>query len=684
LDEVRQQLDAGRRTCITQAAGDQDQGGLGKTQVAVEYAYRYRDQYPNGVIWLSADWDLDAQLVDLAVKPRWIAPESERRYALDIARHRLRSVADCLIVFDQVQDPAALRDYLPEPAAATQVLITSNAGQPDYTAVLIAPLDPNAALRLLIETAGREPEGEAELDAARTITHTLDGLPLALELAGGQLAHGAPRFQDYLQRLRQDRGQAAPERSDDALDSILRIGTGVYAEQPLLPAVLDALAWGGPAPMGRDLLAAMLGAQDGAELSAALDLGSALRIIRPVPDSTRYAMHGRIAQLRRAQAPIAGRPDLAAQQCARVTAWFSARLDDPQQLPDFEAELDQLREWHDHAVECAPRLAARLTWLRIYVPLQRGQPQEIRRLLEQGLAEYKQHGCDDQALFACLHHDLAFALDALGDSKRALATAEQALAIRRGLFGNDHPDTARSLGNVANYAATLGDPLRALESTEQSLAIRRGLHGEWHRDTAASLNNIATYTYTLGNQQHALDMASQALAIHRDLYGERHPDTAASLLSVAYYTNALGDPQRALELAQQALLIHRDLFGDRHPDTAISVNTMATYAGALGDHQRALDLAQQELAIQHELFGVRHPATAKCLHNTAGYLLKLGKTTEAYNQAQAAHDLFRQLLGAKHPQTLSTAQLLSRIKRPGFRIPSFRKGGSAKKAKPKK
>ena len=683
LEEVRQQLSAGRRINITQAAGLKDLGGLGKTQVAVEYACRHRDRYPNGVIWLSADGDLDAQLADLAVKARWIAPASDRRYILEIARHRLRSVADCLIVFDHVQDPAVLRDFLPEPPAIPHILITSRAEQPDYTTVLIDRLDPAQALRRLIQTAGREPDGEAELDAAREIVRTLDGLPLALELAGGHLAHGAMPFQDYLQRLLQDHGQVLPNRPA-ALDSVLRLGAEVCAEQPLLPAILEVLAWSGPVPMGRDLLAAMVGAGDGAELTAALALGTGLRLIRQVPGTARYALHRLVREARRAQAPIADRPDWAAQECARVAAWFSALLDDLQRLPSFEAELDHLRAWHDHAVRFAPALAARLTWLGIYVPLQRGQPDEMRRLSERGLAEYQQHGCDDQALFACLHHDLAFALDALGDTPRALELAGQALAMRRKLFGDDHPDTARSLVNVASYTDTLGDPLRALELTEQSLAIRRGLHGDRHRDTAASLNNIATYTYTLGNQQHALDIASQALSIHRDLYGDRHPATAASLMSVAYFTNALGDPPRALALAEQALIIHRDLFGDRHPDTAISLNTMATYASALGDQQRALDLAQQGLAIQHGLFGLRHPATAKGLHTTAGYLLKLGKTNEAYTQAQAAHDLFRQLLGAKHPQTLSSAQLLGRIRRPGFRIPSFKKGGTSKKAKPRK
>jgi len=59
--------------------------------MAIEYAYRYRDRYPNGVIWINADQDIDAQLIEIAEKARWIAPESEHKYKIQIAQQRIRS-----------------------------------------------------------------------------------------------------------------------------------------------------------------------------------------------------------------------------------------------------------------------------------------------------------------------------------------------------------------------------------------------------------------------------------------------------------------------------------------------------------------------------------------------------------------------------------------------------------------
>ncbi len=144
LEKVRRQLTIGRRTAIGQTAVFQGLGGLGKTQLAVEYAYRHRADYPNGVIWLTADQDLDAQLVDLAVKARWVAPESEHKFKLEIALHRLRSYSGCLIVFDNLEQLASIQPYLPEPPAEPHILVTSRTEQPDFTYVPIDVLDPDA------------------------------------------------------------------------------------------------------------------------------------------------------------------------------------------------------------------------------------------------------------------------------------------------------------------------------------------------------------------------------------------------------------------------------------------------------------------------------------------------------------------------------------------------------------
>ena len=135
-------------------------------------------------------------------------------------------------------------------------------------------------------------------------------------------------------------------------------------------------------------------------------------------------------------------------------------------------------------------------------------------------------------------------------------------------------------------------------------------------------------------------------------------------------------------LAEQALAIQRELLGERHPDTAKSLSSLAGYINALGDPKRALELAEQALAIQCELLGERHPDTATVLHNMAGYLQSLGKMQQAYACAQRAFEINKQIFGPQHPSTLRTANLLSKINRPGFRIPSGKKSqGKRKKGK---
>jgi predicted MPP superfamily phosphohydrolase len=531
LERVRRQLSTGRRTAIGQTAVFQGLGGLGKTQLAVEYAYRHRGDYPNGVIWLNADQDLDAQLVNIAIKARWVAPESEHSIKLEIARRRVRSFSDCLLIFDNLEDPTAIRGYLPEPPAAPHILVTSRIEQPDFVSVPIDLLDSDQALRLLVQETGRQPQGETEWDAAREIARSLAGLPLALELAGAYLSRRPVEFQRYLELLRYNLKQALPPRiasltSHEAdLFSTLRISEGIFTEEPRFRTVLDVLVWSGPAAMSLDLLAALVGVEEPAELTGALGLGTALRILQREPDAERYTLHRLVREVRREQTDLAERIEWTAEVCTRVNQWFSALRLDFMQLPRFEAEIDHLREWHDHAVHISPTQAPRLAWLQAFPSFHRGQASEVRRQIEEALSQYHDQEKEDQALLAHLKSDLAYSLNELGDRKDALELGQQALSVRRELFGERHPDVARSLNNLASYTDALGDPKGALELGRQALSIQRELFGERHPDVAGSLHNMAGYWHDLGSPHKAFQLAQTAYDIRKQLLGAGHPDT---------------------------------------------------------------------------------------------------------------------------------------------------------------
>ncbi|HEY8098384.1 MAG TPA: tetratricopeptide repeat protein, partial [Methylobacter sp.] len=580
LAEVRRQLCEGKRTSIGQTAAFQGLGGLGKTQLAVEYAHTYQNEYPNGVIWINADQDITAQLIKLAEDARWVSPLSDQPFKIQTALRRLRETSDCLIVFDNLEHLADIKEFLPKPQANPHILVTSRTEQPGFNPVALNILTPELGLQLLMQEAGRKPDGEEQTQAARLIVERLDGLPLALELAGAYLRRRpAVSWEQYLELLRDNPRSAFPARlqgesltgHEADIYATLKINETLFEEEPLLRDALDLLTWSGSAPMALSLLCAAVDQDKPSALTGALSLGVALRILQQPDGGEHYAIHRLVREVRREDVPLESLRDWA-ESCGRcLGSWFEAHRQDFRDLPIFEAGLDHLEAWRHNAESMGfTLLAVRMIWLQAYPPFHWGRYEDAKHDVERALALYETAAKTDASLQAHLLNDLASVTSRVGNTKVALKLGEQALAIRRELHGEDHPDTTMSLANVALIYSKLSQHDKALTLGRRALDIRRKLLGEEHSDTAYSLSNVADYFANLGKCDKALELGLQALAIRRNLFGEEHPDIAISLNNISAFLTSLNKHNEALILSQQALTIRQKLLGDAHPSTILS------------------------------------------------------------------------------------------------------------------
>lgn len=661
LEEVRRQLFEGSRTPIGRTAAIIGIGGIGKTQLAVEYASQSREKYQNGVIWLNADQDIDAQLTELADKAHWISPLSEHKDKLDIARRRLRSRSDCLLIFDNVNSLESIAPYLPEPDVEPHILITSQTDQVGFISIRLDPLNSGLSYQLLLQEAGREPPCASESSAAQSIADSLDGLPLAIELAGAYLRH-VPTMSwcEYSELLNYDFKGAFPKqfasftKHQADLYRTLKLNESLFSDQPRLRDILDVLTWSGTAPMSTSLLCALLDVENTVEISGALGLGSTLRLLQKSPDADAYAIHRLVGQVRRDDIPLSGRRKWVSDVCQSLGDWFQTRREEYNNLPVYEAEIDHLNAWLGHSLKYASKHGARLTWLQAYPPYHRGSYRESHEWVSKALALFQQNQLDDRALYAHLLTDKGVTKGWIGQTEGHLQLFLEAFELRVELFGSSHVDTATSLDNVGTAYGNLGNYHKQLEFVERALNLRRELLGERDLDTAKSLVSVGNAYGLLGDYQQQLEFTNQALVLRRELLGERHPDTAASVDGVGLAFGNLGDYQKQLELSLQALHLRRELLGVRHPITADSLDNVALAYGNLGDYQKQLELTMQALQLRQELLGERHPITADSLNGVADAYGNLGDNQKELEFAMQGLELRRELLGECHPDTASS------------------------------
>jgi CHAT domain-containing protein len=278
-----------------------------------------------------------------------------------------------------------------------------------------------------------------------------------------------------------------------------------------------------------------------------------------------------------------------------------------------------------------------------------GEYRQALTLYEQARDLTKRLLGEDHPEYATCLNNLAGLYRAMGDYGKALPLYEQARDLRKKLLGEDHPDYARSLNDLARLYRDLGEYRRALPLFEQARDLTKRRLGEDHPEYATCLNNLATLYHDMGDYRQALTLYEQARDLYKRLLGEGHPDYAISLHNLAMLYWDMGDYAKALPLSEQARDLTKRRLGQDHPAYAISLNGLAVLYQAMGEYRQALPLFEQTRDLRKRRLGADHPAYATSLGNLATLYTAMGDYGKALPLSEQARDLTKRLLGEDHP-----------------------------------
>lgn len=208
-------------------------------------------------------------------------------------------------------------------------------------------------------------------------------------------------------------------------------------------------------------------------------------------------------------------------------------------------------------------------------------------------------------------------LNNLAALNRELANYDRAEELYRRSIANleQQPDSEESLAYpVANLATVLHDQERYEEAEPlhlRALALRRRVHGEQHPDVALSYNDVGWFYYLTGDYDRAEEFHLQALELERELYDPEHPTIALSLNNLGLVDLARSNLDRAEERFNEALAMRRKRLQPGHHNIAQSLRGLGQVAAARGEVNEARRLLERALEIFVQARGTEHRETTE-------------------------------------------------------------------------
>ena len=574
-------------------------GGVGKTRVAVEFAWRHAGDF-SALLFVTADSPENLQrnlagLVGPLVLDLQDAQQiSDQNAQMAAALQWLQSHERWFLILDNVDDEATAKEVQRLVAQLTQgrILITSRLSKWSKgvdTLALDVLAEQDACDFLLERTAGERQLQADDTDRGRAIARDLDGLALALEQAAAYIAELGLSLAAYQQRWQSQRDQVLKwydERVMEYPRSLAVTWETSFAQlTPGAQALLEHLCWLAPEPIPQFLF----DDQGPGRIDPADDDISALW--QSLLQEDVFAAMGNLARYSL----------LKREQTDAVPTLLVHRL--VQEITRRRLEPHRQTE----------RLADTLRVLDFAWP---GSAQDVRTWPRWNL---------------------------LAPHYVAACSSADALGLT--------DPTARLLNNAATLYITKSLLGEAEPLMRRALAIDEAAYGPEHPTVATGLNNLAQLLKATNRLDEAEPLMRRALAIDEAAYGPDHPDVARDLNNLALLLQATNRLGEAEPLMRRALEIDEAAYGPEHPAVATYLNNLAQLLQDTNRLDEAEPLMRRALAIDEAAYGPEHPDVATDLNNLAQLLQDTNRLDEAEPLMRRALQIFRDSLGDDHPNT---------------------------------
>jgi tetratricopeptide (TPR) repeat protein len=588
-------------------------GGVGKTQVALEYFYQSQHAARYQVMgWIRAESPEKIAEDIAALAPQLGLAHKER--SDELAKSVLKVLAsarDWMLVFDNAEDQAALKKWLPN--GSGHVLITSRLS--NWRAITEHVLDLHAFKRAESIDFLCDRTGDANRQAASQLAAELGDLPLALAQAAAFMDTVKMGIADYLDMYQDP--EKARELRDEGLQSEeygasvaktwllnfskLQQASSAAVDLLRLCSFLDAddidLEVLAGAAQSDPTLAVMLADR----LQRLKVTGSLLEISFAQPiEPARIQVHRLVQAVTRDQLD----PEELAAWVARAVTLLAAVFPDPN-----DAQSWQL---------CA-RLAPHVEAVTSYVD---GYP-------------------DLAAVSGKLLNNVAIYFQESAQFTAARASLTRALSLQEQALGTDHVEVAKTLGNLSSLLDELDKPAEAEDCLKRALAIFETTYGPDHALVGSVLGNLGILRSKAGQLEDAREALERAVSIKEASLNNDSTRTAKT--QIARTLSNLGNVYRKLErlsdamaTQQRALAITEAAGGTDTPEAANYRTNLAEVQRDLGELPEALANLEWALRIAKAAHGPDNPDNSQ----VANILVQLGRVQRLLKDSQAARNSF--------------------------------------------